>query len=100
VAVDGTKIKANASKHKAMSYGRMAEVEARLKDEVAAWWFEQAATIEGGGCRARHRATRRRAAGVGCEQAGAAGEDPPSAVGAGDRGADGSGERDAAGGSG
>ena len=45
VAVDGTKIKANASKHKAMSYGRMAEAEARLKDEVAAW-FEQAATID------------------------------------------------------
>jgi hypothetical protein len=28
VAVDGTKIKANASKHKAMSYGRMVEAEA------------------------------------------------------------------------
>ena len=27
VAVDGTKIKANASKHKAMSYGRMKEKE-------------------------------------------------------------------------
>ncbi|HEX6030908.1 MAG TPA: transposase [Tepidiformaceae bacterium] len=34
VAVDGTKIKANASKHKAMSYGRMVEKEARLKREV------------------------------------------------------------------
>jgi hypothetical protein len=45
VAVDGTKIKANASKHKAMSYGRMAEAETRLKDEVAAW-LEQAATID------------------------------------------------------
>lgn len=31
VAVDGTKIKANASRHKAMSYGRMNEEEARLK---------------------------------------------------------------------
>ena len=30
VAVDGTKIKANASKHKAMSYARMSEVEAEL----------------------------------------------------------------------
>jgi len=36
VAVDGTKIKANASKHKAMSYKRMKEEEARLEDEVAA----------------------------------------------------------------
>ena len=31
VAVDGTKVKANASKHKAMSYGRMPETERRLK---------------------------------------------------------------------
>jgi len=45
VAVDGTKIKANASKHKAMSYGRMDEAEARLKAEVAAW-FEQAAASD------------------------------------------------------
>lgn len=35
VAVDGTKVKANASKHKAMSYQRMVEAEARLKQEVA-----------------------------------------------------------------
>src|ERR1700682_1100161 len=34
VALDGTKIKANASKHKAMSYGRMQEEEKRLKEEV------------------------------------------------------------------
>jgi len=34
VAVDGTKIKANASKHKAMSYARMVEKEAQLKREV------------------------------------------------------------------
>jgi len=37
VALDGTKIKANASKHKAMSYGRMLKAEAELKAEVAAW---------------------------------------------------------------
>jgi transposase len=36
VAVDGTKIKANASKHKAMSYGRMRTEEARLEQEVRA----------------------------------------------------------------
>jgi transposase len=45
VAIDGTKLKANASKHKAMSYGRMAEAEARLSAEVAGW-FAQAATID------------------------------------------------------
>jgi len=31
VALDGTKIQANASKHKAMSYKRMEEDEARLE---------------------------------------------------------------------
>jgi transposase len=36
VAIDGTKIKANASKHKAMSYKRMNETEARLKQEIDA----------------------------------------------------------------
>ena len=35
VALDGTKIKANASKHKAMSYERMQKREAELKAEVA-----------------------------------------------------------------
>jgi len=34
VAVDGTRVKANASKHKAMSYGRMREKETALKEEV------------------------------------------------------------------
>jgi transposase len=36
VALDGTKVKANASKHKAMSYARMCETEARLEREVRA----------------------------------------------------------------
>ena len=36
VSIDGTKIKANASKHKAMSYKRMTESEARLKAEIEA----------------------------------------------------------------
>jgi transposase len=35
IALDGTKIKASASRHKAMSYERMAEEEARLKREIA-----------------------------------------------------------------
>jgi len=34
VAIDGTKLKANASKHKAMSYERMNEKEKRLREEV------------------------------------------------------------------
>jgi transposase len=34
VSIDGTKIKANASKHKAMSYKRMNETEARLEQEI------------------------------------------------------------------
>jgi transposase len=36
ISIDGTKIKANASKHKAMSYKRMTETEARLKQEIEA----------------------------------------------------------------
>ena len=35
VALDGTKVRANASKHKAMSYGRMKEQEGQLTAEVA-----------------------------------------------------------------
>lgn len=34
IALDGTKLKANTSKHKAMSYGRMKQEEARLKKEI------------------------------------------------------------------
>ena len=37
VALDGTKIKANASKHKAMSYARMKKREAELQAEVDRW---------------------------------------------------------------
>ncbi|TNF90788.1 MAG: IS1182 family transposase, partial [Gammaproteobacteria bacterium] len=35
LAVDGTKVRANASKHKAMSYQRMQQEERRLEDEIA-----------------------------------------------------------------
>ena len=41
VALDGTKVKANASKHKAMSYERMKKTEAELQAQIAAW-FEKA----------------------------------------------------------
>jgi transposase len=43
VALDGTKIKANASKHKAMSYARMQETEQRLEQEVQALLAQAAA---------------------------------------------------------
>jgi transposase len=45
VAVDGTKIKANASKHKAMSYGRMVKKEAALEQEVREL-LERAETVD------------------------------------------------------
>lgn len=35
VAIDGTKIKANASRHKAMSYERMLKVEAELRQQIS-----------------------------------------------------------------
>jgi transposase len=44
VALDGTKIKANASKHKAMSYERMARREAELQAEVDRWLAAAEAT--------------------------------------------------------
>jgi hypothetical protein len=44
VALDSTKLRANASKHKAMSYGRMKTEEARLAAEVAAMLKQAAAT--------------------------------------------------------
>jgi transposase len=47
VALDGTKIKANASKHKAMSYGRMKKAEADLAHEVAGWLKAAEATDNG-----------------------------------------------------
>jgi transposase len=38
VALDGSKVKANASKHKAMSYKRMKQAEADLKAIVSGWF--------------------------------------------------------------
>jgi transposase len=37
VSLDGTKVQANASKHKAMSYERMSSEEKRLREEVQSW---------------------------------------------------------------
>ena len=45
VSLDGTKMKANASKHKAMSYKRMKEEEARLEAEVQAL-LQEAETVD------------------------------------------------------
>ncbi|MBK7417590.1 MAG: IS1182 family transposase [Nitrospira sp.] len=42
VALDGTKIRANASKHKAMSYRRIQKAEPELAAEVARWLAEAA----------------------------------------------------------
>src|SRR3974377_1283947 len=44
VALDGTKMQANASVHKAMSYGRMREAEKKLSAEVSAWLTRAEAT--------------------------------------------------------
>ena len=45
VALDGTKVKANASKHKAMSYARMCRAE-REYAEIVRGWFERANEID------------------------------------------------------
>lgn len=45
VAIDGTKMKANASKHKAMSFERMNKEEAKLKAEIDAW-FDRADQVD------------------------------------------------------
>jgi len=57
VSLDGTKVKANASKHKAMSYDRMHQTEKRLKQEVREW-FRQAKSADEAEDRL-HGATRR-----------------------------------------
>ena len=45
VAIDGTKLKANASKHKAMSYARMEKEEKRLGEEIRSY-FEEVETTD------------------------------------------------------
>ncbi|HRU07444.1 MAG TPA: IS1182 family transposase [Candidatus Brocadiia bacterium] len=57
VALDGTKVRANASKHKAMSYGRMQTEVARLEAEVQALLARAERTDAAED--ARHGATRR-----------------------------------------
>jgi transposase len=57
VAIDGTKIQANASRHKAMSYGRMKAAEATLAAEVSGWLGR--AEVADAAEDARHGADRR-----------------------------------------
>lgn len=45
VALDGTKLEANASKHKAMSYGRLIDKEERVEAEIAALEAQAAALL-------------------------------------------------------
>jgi transposase len=45
VAIDGTKLKANASKHRAMSYARMEKEEKRLCEQIARY-FEEVETAD------------------------------------------------------
>ncbi len=40
VSLDGTKVRANASKHKAMSYGRLVAKERELEEEIRRWLEE------------------------------------------------------------
>ncbi len=49
IAVDGTKVKANASRHKAMSYGHMLKAEAELKSQVEALFKRAQAADEAPG---------------------------------------------------
>ena len=44
LAVDGSKVKASASKHKAMSYGRMRDEDRRLREQIAALTTQAEAT--------------------------------------------------------
>ena len=77
VALDGTKIKANASKYKAMSYGRMEERASQIRGRGR----QVAERGRGSGCRRgqalRPRQDRRGDAGLGRRQTAARREDPP-----------------------
>ena len=86
VAVDGTKVKANASKHKAMSHQRMKDEEKRLQAEIETL-FNQADETDraedqrfGVGCRARGPPNGARTAGP------TAGDDSQRTRGPGTRG--------------
>ncbi len=90
VALDGSKIKANASKHKAMSYGRMVAAEVRLAAEGGGLTGGGRRPGQRRGRRARAGASWQRAAGPDARQAAATATDPGRQGGAGSRGEGGS----------
>ena len=55
VALDGTKVKANASKHKAMSYDRMVKAEVEFAETVKGWLDQAEITDMGEDFRFRNR---------------------------------------------
>ena len=75
VALDGTKIRANASKHKAMSYERMAKRAEELEAEVASW-LDAAAAADTSGAPRSAGEQRRGNARLGRRQEAARREDP------------------------
>ena len=76
VALDGTKVRANASKRKAMSYARMSEQEKVLADEVSAPPARGRPDRQGRRRPLRQDQPRRRAARAAAAPGNAAGHDP------------------------
>jgi len=93
LALDGTKLRANALRHKAMSYERMVKAEARLEAEIAAIRANVTALFAETRSRRRRRGrafrpgpARRRVARGATAARGAAGADPGGQAGAGSGG--------------
>jgi hypothetical protein len=82
VALDGTKIKANASKHKAMSYQRMKTRETELRAEVDRWLEAALSSRRAGGQTPRRKPSRRRNARLDRRQTEALGQNQRGQTGA------------------
>ena len=76
LSIDGTKVRASASKRKAMSYGRMLEEERRLESEIEALLDRGGCGGRGGGRAVRGGFSRGRAAGGVAPAGGPFGGDP------------------------
>ena len=76
LSIDGTKVRANASKRKAMSYGRMREEERRLAGEIEALLSRARETRRGRGCALWGGVSGRRVARGVAAPGGPAGGDP------------------------